>query len=226
MSLPCEGFTVRILHMLLSFRYRGTTTEHDMDIEGLKSKRTDSDQVSEVVYYPEDSSAYRCISLRVSPNGAHVELLEAGERPGIENGEYVPIVRYSPEIGERIVRAMAKLHFSLDEAANGYTRVDADFISRGFIVGTAQGVKPIWFQSIGAYFVVVGKTDEGGLPSAPDEPCCLVFGIPNGHRVIVKADDLPAAMALLDSGKLPQLLNPRSDVEIEGLRTSDGVTVH
>lgn len=198
-----------------------------MDIEGLKATETKKDGFVEANFVPEGYGSYRRIRLKVSPTGsATAELLEGKQRPGIENGEFVPIKHYSEDVGDRVVRAMAKIHFGLEEAATGYTATDADMISRGFNVGCAAGKLPVWMTSNGTHFVVVSKTAAGGLPSSPEDPACLVFGIPNGRRVTVNAETLPAALRMLDSGQLPQLLSPVVDVEVNGAYTTDKATVH
>lgn len=198
-----------------------------MDIEGLNATETKKDGFVEASFVPQGQHARRHISLKVSPKGsATVELLEGKHRPGIENGEFIPIAVYTEDIGDRVVRAMAKVHFGLDEAATGYTATDADMISRGFNIGRGSGTLPVWITSNGTHFTVVAKTAAGGLPSSPKDPACLVFGRPNGRRVTVNAETLDAALKMLDSGQLPQLLNPVSDIEMNGVYSKGDATVH
>ena len=197
-----------------------------MDIEGLKAVKTRTGSLQEEVFSVEGTSGYRRISLKITPRGAVAELLEGRQRPGIESGEFVPMAIYTPEIGDRVVRAMAKMHFGIEEAATGFTAVDLEMISRGFTVGTASGSHPVWIASEGSHFTVISKTEDGGLPSSVLEPCHMVFGIPNGRRVTVSADNLPAALKMLDSGQMPRLLNPLSDVEVEGAYLTEGHTFH
>lgn len=198
-----------------------------MEIEGLTSTTTKRGDALERSFFPEGRRGYRRISLKVAGAGiAAAELIEGRERPGIENGEFVPIVGYTEEIGDRVVRAMAKIHFNLDEATTGYTEVDADMISRGFNIGAASGSRPVWSAENGPHFVVVSKTVEGGLPSTAREPATLVFGVPDGHKVTVFAESLEAALRMLDTGQLPRLLKPTCDVEVHGARYTETSTYH
>jgi len=198
-----------------------------MDIEGLKATTRQAGKGCEADFSAVDGSPRRHIVLRVPGNGtAMAEFLEGGERPGLEAGEVLPIAFYTEEIGDRIVRAMAKLHMGVEEAASGYTDVDAEMISRGFVIGSVDGRLPAWVADNGTSVVIVSRTPEGGLPSTRNDPACLVFGVPNGRKVTVNADTLTAALVMLDSGQLPRLVSPLADVVVDGAYTSDGVTFH
>jgi len=198
-----------------------------MEIEGLTSRTTKQEGMLESSFFPEGGRGYKRISLKVTGAGtAAAELIEGRERPGLDEGEFVPIVGYTDEIGDRVVRAMAKIHFNMEEAATGYTDVDANLITRGFTIGSASGTNPVWIVNHGTHFVVVGKTIEGGLPSSANDPATLVFGVPEGNKVIIHAENLDAALRMLDSGQLPKLLSQTGDIEVKGAYFSEKITFH
>ncbi len=133
---------------------------------------------------------------------------------------------YSDDLGDRVIRAMAALHFGLDEAANGYTATDMEMISRGFVVWRTSENLPVWTANGPSHFVAVSQHPGGGLPSTMGDPAVLVFGVPDGHQVTVFADNLTAALHMLDSGKLPAMLNPNANVEVHGAFLPGQVTLH
>lgn len=198
-----------------------------MEIEGLKATTRQTGNACEAEFSAVDGSPRRNIVLRVSDKGTAVaEFREGGERPGLAAGEYLSMAYYSEEIGDRVVRAMAKLHLGIDEAATGYTDVDVEMISRGFVIGSISGKMPAWVADNGSSVVIVSKTPEGGLPSNRGDPACLVYGIPGGRKVTVKAETLTAALAMLDSGQMPLLINPVADVVVEGAYFREEITFH
>ena len=96
-----------------------------MNIEGLNATETKRDGFVEASVAPQGQGSHRHISLKVSPKGtATAELLEGRQRPGIEHGEFIPMAVYSEDIGDRVVRAMAKVHFHASTPPVNVVRID------------------------------------------------------------------------------------------------------
>lgn len=200
-----------------------------MRIEGLKERRLSD---TEATYAPDGRRGMRRISLSRMPGGAAVaQVLEGRERPGLDPGESVAMVSYIEPVAERVVRALAKMHLGADEVADAYTAADEEMIVRGFTIGLAGSTeggerRPVWMAHYGTHYLVVSREVEGGLPALTSDPACLVFGVPDGRRVIVHTEDLATVFRFIESGKLPSLLSAQGDTEVRNAYLKGVVTFH
>jgi len=157
---------------------------------------------------------------------AVVEVLDpSGERPGAEEHEAVIINACDDRVADRVVRALASIHLGISEAETGYTEADATLIRAGFNIGRLADGSHAWMRATQPWVAIITNETLTGLPATPREPACAMVVGPAGKKVSFVADDLAAALTVIDQGLLSRAYNPLADVVITGFR-GVGRTLH
>ncbi len=136
-----------------------------MLIDGLTLKTEKNSNGKEILrFYADDKGKNRYIQVEKHGNGAATFVyLEDGVVPGIEEGEELELLQQSDKYLERLVRAMAYLHMDVEDAANGYTMIDAEFIRRGFQIRFALDGFAAWVKTGNVATIVMSKLEEKGF---------------------------------------------------------------
>lgn len=198
-----------------------------MNIEGFKISVENRDGLIITRFIPDGDGPYRHIRATLdSQNQYCVELVEGDELPGLDRREMVSIFKSNDHLLERMVRAMAVMHFRLYEAEDWHTHVDIAFIERGFHIALRDGEQHVWLsQTMDGDVIIISKTMEGGIPSHETDQSCVIYQNAYGDVVRIKDADIKDILKLLDSGSLRALIRKGGEVEVEGLHV-DGHTIH
>lgn len=198
-----------------------------MKIEGLKISVENREKSAITRFVPEGEGSFRYIRASIEADkSGYVELIEGGEKPGIDGTEQVSFVKANPEIIERLARAMASIHFRLFEVEDFHTDVDRSFIERGFQIGTVDDGDHVWISqtNLGS-MITISKNEKGGLPSHGEENVWLRYFDSQGSSIKIKEIKANEAFRLIDTDGLRGIIKRGADLEIESIHLS-GYTIH
>lgn len=196
-----------------------------IQIDGLYSKVISTRDGRDVVhFYANDLGQGRYIQTETYPSGAATLLyLEDGALPQIENGERLELLQQSDRYIERLIRAMAYLHMGVEDAANGFTIMDVEFIKRGFEIRFALDGVPAWVKVTEVATIVISKVGEKGLPSPGDFEFQGVFSGPFIGVTRVTSMGIKELLDFYDRGTYATQIHPgvmiefllREDIQVE-----------
>jgi hypothetical protein len=190
-----------------------------MEIDGFKSKKGHNEDGDEYVdYHPEGDRPTKVLRCRDYHSGFIIEVLENGRVAEVEQGERVssPVADHS--IRQRLLNAMACLHFSAGWLEDRFTQIDLEMVRRGFVVGM-MGENFIWFRKELGATHIVKRDDSSELPSSLWQPTTLsVIGV-TGKQLTVSTLDFSALVTLMKQDMHYQLYNPEHDMHLKGVRT-------
>jgi hypothetical protein len=174
-----------------------------VEIEGLKSVEKHRIPHSVLTYLLPVTGGPRFLSLEVLSTGkALLELREGDDIPHEGAAERLFIeFAANPLMIERMVRAMAVLHFGLVEAETNLTLVDAVLLSKGFELGFEEGGKPVWIRLHSSMNVVLRNAAEDALPTRRDERISMLCIIPGRNQIRFMCENLETAFKALEKGR-------------------------
>lgn len=171
-----------------------------MDIEGLTSKVTVKEAHRSVtVFYPEGSDARAVIALEMLSSGkSRVMLFEDGKSPETDEVHQLYIEVSNSGLVDRMIRAMAILHFGVAAAENAFTDLDVEMLSRGFELGFTDDESPVWIRVSSSMNVVVQKRDKNGLPTRKSDPVAMLCIIPERTQLQFNCENIETAFSTLE----------------------------
>lgn len=194
-----------------------------MEMEGFKTSVTKKPDGAETFEYrPLLEPRGRVIRSTHYVNGDCVlEYLEYGEIPGATPGERVGMPKSVNHLEPRLLKAMAVHHFGAIWLEDGFTEVDVEMIGRGFEIGGLPTGDAVWCKRENGTVLVVKRCDDTRLPGSMDDRTQMGLKGSSGAQLSVTAVDLRSMLGFLDAKVPYSLYNPRSDVNLEEIYTTD-----
>lgn len=188
-------------------------------IAGLKCKEKIKRAGSVVVrLHPVGENAHRHLKVTKADGISVIELLDGNRKPDLNDYERLYVTFDDDKIVGRAVKAMARIHFNLDDGENDSVDVDVMFIQRGFSIGKSEHDLPVWIrENDNDTTHVVASGRKGGLPVHLKSPAWMVYHSTFDNTVTVTSYETEAALEFIDKAEFQILANPENDVEIEGI---------
>jgi hypothetical protein len=182
-----------------------------MEIEGLVAEPFTQTGLKGVRLYPEGKSRQRFIRVGHDVGGGVLlQLIEGREPPGLDPGETLTLAREDDALVDRLVRAMARLHFDLEEVETGHTKVDTDLLSRGFEIRFLRNGAPSWTKSENGLNYEITKPGSTGLPAHFNSEIQAKIVAPFNATVVVVAPNFESLMAFVDMREFLGQMQPNT----------------
>lgn len=174
-----------------------------MEIDGLKAVVKHDHPYSVLTHFLPVTGGARLLTLETLPTGkAMLELQDSGEVPREGPAERL-FIEFANDDGmlERMVRAMAVLHFGLDEASTNLTSIDSEMLANGFELGFEEGGKPCWIRLSSAMNVVIRNEPEDALPVTRSQRISMLCIIPEREQIRYMCENLDTALGILRNNR-------------------------
>jgi hypothetical protein len=170
-----------------------------MKIDGLVSEAFSKGSGDSIRLYPEGRSKQRFIKVERPPTGTvRLQLIEGTQPPGLDPGEDITLAKYDENIVDRLVRAMASLHFGIVDAETGHTAIDRHLLSRGFDIRFSKTGSPHWSRSENGLTYEIAKTGGNGLPAHSAAELQAKVTAPFNASVVITAPNLHSLMTFVE----------------------------
>lgn len=189
-----------------------------MKIDGFKISTEKRDQSIIRRVSPEGAGSYKHLRLVIDEKRVGLlELLEGDTKPGIDDSEVVTFVKADDQLIERLIRAMAYIHFDSYNQDTDSLDVDKSLIQRGFDIGVNSSGNPVWISNRANSVIIISSTPDGGLPVHEASNAYMIYRTEHGHQVRFTETTVRNLIGAIDDGLLQKLGGYNADLEVVGL---------